>query len=203
MPNDSDQAVYDALIQDDTYWTKNPGGEPGVQADVIKFLKMIDAATVLDAGCGRGDLSLEMSRRGLKVAACDLCNARAFLQLKSARTIKPIFYHQCNLADMPFDDDAFDAVVCVDVMEHVFPEDMDAVFSEIMRVAPRAYMRIACYPSHHGEFRDLHRTVEPTHWWQGKAWDHGTVLTERQETRLTPKGKEFTSLTMTMRRGFL
>lgn len=200
MTNDSDQAVYDTLIQDDTYWRKNPGCLRDVQRDVIDYLKDLKAKIVLDAGCGRGDLSAEMARWLYNVTACDLCDADSFVKRHALLACPKITFFQCNLADMPFGDDAFDAAICVDVMEHVFPEDVDAVFRELMRVTRKAYLQIACYPSHHGEHRDLHRSIHSPGWWRSKAREHGDLLTHKILPKTTPKGKKRESIILTMRR---
>ena len=165
MPNVSDKSIYETLIQDDSYWRNNPGQRKDVQREVVEALRHWNCRKILDAGCGRGDLSSYLAHRRFLVHGCDIVDSRLYIQRQNDYINNPMLFRQCDLANLDFGDDDFDAVVCVDVIEHLYPEDVDAALSEMLRVAPYLYIRAACYPSHHGEFRDLHRTLElPEQW---------------------------------------
>ena len=68
--------------------------------------------------------------------------------------------------DLPFSENEFDVVTCFDVIEHILPEDTEAVLKELDRVARLAIILcIANYPSKHNGV-DLHINIR--HY---KSWD--------------------------------
>lgn len=88
---------------------------------------------VLDLGCAGGFMSEALARRGARVTGVDpasrvLIAARAHALQEGLE----IDYKVGAGEALPFEDDAFDAIVCVDVLEHV--RDLDAVLDEVRRV---------------------------------------------------------------------
>lgn len=82
-------------------------------------------AHVLDVGAGHGAFSKEIHELGYQVTACDFA--------------PEIFYYdqiQCHRADLtqslPFEDNTFDAIVAMEVMEHIL--DHEVFFREAQRV---------------------------------------------------------------------
>lgn len=90
----------------------------------------------------------------------------------------------------------FDGVICSDVMEHIAPEDVDAVLADIFgfvsrRRAPAqsfVYFRISCVPSKGkrlADGRDVHLTIAAPEWWEAKLAPHRRprlVIETRYET---------------------
>ena len=88
---------------------------------------------VLDLGCAGGFLAEALDDRGARVTGIDpaagaIEAARAHADA-SGRTIR---YDVGQGEDLPYEDARFDAVVCVDVLEHV--DDLDQVIGEVARV---------------------------------------------------------------------
>lgn len=85
-------------------------------------------SSVLDLGCGSGEISCEIKRRGHSVVGVDFSDV-AIAQSKAKGL-------DCQLADLdegiPFEDNSFNAVWAGDVIEHVF--DPICVLKEINRV---------------------------------------------------------------------
>jgi ubiquinone/menaquinone biosynthesis C-methylase UbiE len=88
-------------------------------------LKTLAGGSLLDVGCGRGE-TMELARqfgfspvRGLEVVPY-LCG----------EDVDHGFAHA-----IPHEDKSFDVVTMFDVMEHLVPEDTDAVCEELERVA--------------------------------------------------------------------
>ena len=89
--------------------------------------------TVLDVGCGGGYTCEFLARRGAIVTGID----QSVACIEVARTHAEanglaIAYHAGVAESLPFNDQAFDVVVCVDVLEHV--DGPATVVAEIGRV---------------------------------------------------------------------
>lgn len=105
-----------------------------------QFLELApEGARVLDAGCGSGSFAMDLQRAGFRVDALE--RSSEFVEMvrhKSARygVESRISVHQGSVTQLPFDDAAFDAAVCGEVLEHVLPDDGgdEAAIAELHRV---------------------------------------------------------------------
>ncbi|MFC1650383.1 methyltransferase domain-containing protein [Candidatus Latescibacterota bacterium] len=95
---------------------------------------------VLDIGCGNGELSEILVRRGMNVISTDLgfnSIQRASLKINDRLKLRPpgdasIRFVQGDIYRLPYDDSSFDAVVASEIVEHL-DNPRDAV-SEVARV---------------------------------------------------------------------
>ena len=88
---------------------------------------------VLDVGCGGGFTCEFLARRGAGVTGVDQSAACVEAAGRHAAAADlTIEYQQAQAERLPFEDATFDAVVCVDVLEHV--EDLQQTIAEISRV---------------------------------------------------------------------
>lgn len=91
-------------------------------------------ATVLDAGCGEGDLSMRMAKRGCLVTGSDLSapNVAACKEYAAQEGVTATFV-EGDVERLPFPDKSFDYVVSSHVLEHI-PDFVQGV-RELNRVA--------------------------------------------------------------------
>src|SRR6056297_1139617 len=88
---------------------------------------------VLDLGCAGGFMSEAIAQRGAQVTGIDPAKeAIAAGRSHAAQSGLDIRYDTGVGEALPYDDAAFDAVVCVDVLEHV--SDLQQVLREVARV---------------------------------------------------------------------
>lgn len=102
--------------------------------------------TVLDYGCGQGALGGLLRGRGLTVFDYDPGTG------KDERRVS-------------------DLVVCVDVLEHVEPEYLDAVLDDLRVLGSKGvYLAIGTKPADKKlpDGRNAHLIVEPREWWLEK-----------------------------------
>jgi len=88
---------------------------------------------VLDLGCGRGELMRHGVQQGATVVGIDYAPAalelaQQILPPKGARLV------QADVTQLPFDDDTFDLVLALDLVEHLFAYQLDAMMAEVFRV---------------------------------------------------------------------
>tara|TARA_Y200000002_G_C22566711_1_gene614848 strand:- start:120 stop:1028 length:909 start_codon:yes stop_codon:yes gene_type:complete len=94
---------------------------------LIEEFNLEDNSFILDHGCGRGHFSEFFIKKGHEVVSADILEVN-FLNFESSHKAA------CNLNLIPFKDNSFDAVLSLDVFEHLIPDSMDEVISEIYRV---------------------------------------------------------------------
>jgi SAM-dependent methyltransferase len=100
-----------------------------------RLLPALPGPEVLNAGAGAGSLTLKLVDRGLRVTSTDyspeLCEwTRAALRARGAEEGNPVIAGDLQRIDLP--DEAFDAAVCAEVLEHL--DDDAAALGELHRV---------------------------------------------------------------------
>ena len=102
---------------------------------------------VLDLGCGRGELVHYGHQHGALMVGADY--APAALQL--AQQILPpegAYLAQADVSALPFANDTFDLVLALDLVEHLYPYQLDAMLSEVFRIlAPGGRLIVHTMPN--------------------------------------------------------
>jgi len=130
---ESYRATYDAIARDHVaHWERtgrNPFQDPKVlrynEDETIRLLRSTEGS-ILDVGCGMGDLLLHFPDR--EKVGIDI--SMDYLKIAKARGLRVI---QAEAENLPTPDDTWDVVVGTDILEHVF--DMNRVASEMVRVS--------------------------------------------------------------------
>lgn len=133
----NDLSIYDTVAanwwSDDIRWVRTlKNMVPGRLSYFDGFIDWQDKA-VLDLGCAGGFMAEALAERGAQVTGID----PAAEAITAAQSHAKISGHQIRYdvgvgEALPYDDGAFDVVVCVDVLEHV--SDLQKVLSETARV---------------------------------------------------------------------
>lgn len=106
-----------------------------LESRVIK--RYVDAITrpgdsLLDLACGYGRFSEYGIRRGLRVTVAD--KNSAMLELVTSR-LGPVPSYCCRSHELPFEDGAFDAAICIRLIQHLRTADeRRATLRELARV---------------------------------------------------------------------
>lgn len=155
-----------------------PGGGAGYGATnhgkaAIPLVQRLKPRFVVDFGCGRNDFVGALRRLGIDGLGIDFAFPEADV---------PKAMHKTGLLD-----GVADVVTSFDALEHLLPEDVEAVLMEMWRVGrPRAHFMfsICTRPSRTtvaGE--GLHPTVQPLAWWIERIGRVGKVTAARAEGR--------------------
>jgi 2-polyprenyl-6-hydroxyphenyl methylase/3-demethylubiquinone-9 3-methyltransferase len=133
----NDLTIYDAAASrwwsDEIRWVR--ALRKLAPARLAWFDRHVDwrGARVLDLGCAGGFMAEAIHDRGARVTGLDpAAEAVAAARAHAAAAGRDIRYDVGRGEALPYPDAAFDAVVCVDVLEHV--SDLDAVLRETARV---------------------------------------------------------------------
>lgn len=114
------------LEVEDRHWWYS--GRRAIVRGAVESLGLPTGARILDAGCGSGRNMVELARFGT-VYGIDI----APYSVRQARSRGLQNVTQGSLTDLPYDDDTFDLITSLDVIEHI--EDDVAVLRELRRVA--------------------------------------------------------------------
>jgi 2-polyprenyl-6-hydroxyphenyl methylase/3-demethylubiquinone-9 3-methyltransferase len=91
------------------------------------------AKNVLDLGCAGGFMAEALAERGARVSGIDPAQGVIEAAKRHAKSSNLDITYDVGVGeDMPYPDNHFDTVVCVDVLEHV--GDLTQVLSEVARV---------------------------------------------------------------------
>lgn len=95
---------------------------------------------VLDMGCGRGELALMCAEAGCDVWAIDYSEEALGVATEHLRkdakpeVAKRILLHRMNAKSLALPSRFFDRVFMIDVVEHLYPEELDQAIMELRRV---------------------------------------------------------------------
>ncbi|MCR9165786.1 MAG: class I SAM-dependent methyltransferase [Nannocystaceae bacterium] len=118
----------------DKYGTRNPIARAlmsGFIGAATSLYRLAAADTVLEVGCGEGELAQTLLASGpapSRFEITDLDIGRVPSELPA-----PLQARQASVYELPYADDAFDLVVCCEVLEHL--EDPEQGLREVARVA--------------------------------------------------------------------
>lgn len=87
---------------------------------------------ILDAGCGEGVLVEKYAQQGWDITGVDKNYASSYVQ-------------EGSITALPFADNTFDTVLCLDVLEHLYYNDQNPALNEIRRVLkPNGVVLFSC-----------------------------------------------------------
>lgn len=139
---------------------------------ITKEMRHLECVTVLDYGCGKGDLVRALTDDGFMATGYDPAVSE--------------FHHRGYVEGL------HDYVACTDVLEHIEYEWIDAVLAEISDTARRgAFLVISLRKAQKllPDGRNAHLIVEPEPWWYIKLETYFSDFDIEYDVYLTGKPK--------------
>ena len=119
----------------------------------MKLANIKSHEKVLDYGCGRGEILVQVAQKGASIIGIDYADDAIALsqEAKSANDEeiqKRITIMLQTSKTLPFDDNVFDCVFFLDVIEHLYQDEIDFALKEIYRVLkPGGRVILHTYPN--------------------------------------------------------
>lgn len=102
-----------------------------LHAKIIELIPL-NPQKILDVGCGSGVLMHKINNIGKHViSGTDLSE-------EAVRIVKEKFKYDCfvgSITNLEVEDKSYDTVICSEVVEHLFEEDLEKAFSELVRIS--------------------------------------------------------------------
>lgn len=89
-------------------------------------------ATVLEIGCGMGELVCGLAKEGFHGVGLDISETR--MERLSRMKTGSLAFVRADATYLPFAESTFDAVISVQLFEHLHPEDAEIHLQEVCRV---------------------------------------------------------------------
>ncbi|MGC9973580.1 MAG: methyltransferase domain-containing protein [Bryobacteraceae bacterium] len=105
----------------------------------------------LDLGCGRGEVSLELARKGYEVTAVDYSEEAVRLAREACAVgftgDGKIQFHCCDVNVAPIEG-LYDVVIASDLVEHMAPEELDRLYSMVAgHLSPSGFFLVHTFPN--------------------------------------------------------
>ncbi|MFA6272550.1 MAG: class I SAM-dependent methyltransferase [Patescibacteria group bacterium] len=119
----------------------------------VKLAQIRSGERILDYGCGRGEMLVQSAQHGAYIWGIDYASdaislaeeARSACDMETQSRIK-IALQTSKI--LPFSDNTFDMVYFLDVIEHLYQEEVDQALTEIFRVLkPGGRIILHTYPN--------------------------------------------------------
>lgn len=94
---------------------------------IAKYFKNFKEEKALDIGCGKGFLVKALRDIGIDAEGIDISE----YVIKNAVTE---YVRQGNVADLPYENNKFDLVLCIEILEHLEKSELDECIAETKKV---------------------------------------------------------------------
>lgn len=137
------------------------GSNGGSKIKYVDFdANRLGARSILDYGCGKGSLKKAAIELGLPY---------------------DMYEYDPAIAGKDTEPEPADYIACIDVLEHVEPDNIDSVLWHIHSLMRLGGFLHPCFVPAHAvlaDGRNAHLIQQPAEWWEAKVSEHFTIVGE-------------------------
>lgn len=134
--------------------------------DIKKYIESTNSKTILDYGSGKASL---YKKKDLKIKSDN--NKKEYNTIKDFWHVSEIDFYDIGVKEYEtFPNKIFDGIVCTDVLEHTYIEDVPWIVCELFNFAKKfVYIKVSCSlaGSVLPDGKNSHTTVAGPDWWYG------------------------------------
>ena len=122
----------------DTFISSEGAYLSGRLAEALSVAGIAAGMRVLDVGCGRGEILRNTHHLGAHAYGIDYADVAVRISKQVADATEThshsIEVSQASALYLPYTDDVFDRVLLLDIVEHLYPDELLAAYREVRRV---------------------------------------------------------------------
>lgn len=107
-------------------------------AEALSVAGIAPGMSVLDVGCGRGEILRSTAALGARAFGVDYARVAVQISRQVAlqvdRVEAAIGVYQASALSLPFEANTFDRVLMLDIVEHLYPAELEVALLEVLRV---------------------------------------------------------------------
>jgi glycosyltransferase involved in cell wall biosynthesis/ubiquinone/menaquinone biosynthesis C-methylase UbiE len=116
-------------------------------AYALQLIKLGAGQRVLDLGCGRGEVAWQVAQSGAEAHGADF-SLDALAIARGLDRTGSIRLEAAAATALPFQDETFDSVFMLDLVEHLYPDQLLETFREVLRILkPRGRLVVHTMPN--------------------------------------------------------
>lgn len=109
------------------------------QEQIYEFMESIERGSVIEAGCGGGHHSINLSKRGFNITSMDISlNGLLSAKRLAKHEGQDILFICGDIKQLPFDDNEFDICFCSLILHHFTA--LDNIVKELSRVTKKYFV---------------------------------------------------------------
>jgi 2-polyprenyl-3-methyl-5-hydroxy-6-metoxy-1,4-benzoquinol methylase len=109
----------------------------------LQLLAPQNGERILDIGCGRGEIVAACAKRGALAVGIDYAHEAT----RIARGNENRFVVRADATVLPFRQEAFDKISCMELIEHLEPARLDVCLREVVRILKRGGVLLITTPN--------------------------------------------------------
>jgi len=104
-------------------------------SEAFAYAEVKPGMQVLDVGCGRGEILRHVTKLGARAYGVDYAEVAVHLSREATQNESaPIGVYRTDAKRLPYPSGTFDRILMFDVVEHLYPWELNAALNDIYRV---------------------------------------------------------------------
>lgn len=171
MRNVPQEKYNDVYYRDCEGYTES--GDPGRRLLTLYSYIPEKAESIIDIGCGRGETARHFKDRFVLSIDYSVAAMKRFYEVNGFS--RPFLRHDVSLGMPWVADNSFDCAILADIVEHLYPEQLKVLGSDVVRIVKPEGLILIDTPIMKGGESELHVDIKES-WEEVHQYFNGTEL---------------------------